>query len=170
MLAAALVLHLLLNAHDGCWVVTNTRITRLPRCDFGPATVEMLTEESSPGTAAGTPPPWRNVPRGGCTTEVRGNDELERRLARAEQERLTAVSQRVTAEQERDQALRERDGARRDLERLRRKMVAAAGHSGGSAPSSPSLRRTGQPRRPRPQRRRPVPHAEAAIALPSLAP
>jgi hypothetical protein len=135
MLTPALILHLLVSANDHCYVVTNKRIAKLPTCDFGAATAEMLTEEATPDSATAGGPPRRYVPRGspgwsGCTTEVRGNDELEHRLAQADEERLTAVSRRVTAEQQRDEALRERDRAITALEHLRKATAAALGQPG----------------------------------------
>lgn len=121
MMAAALALQLVVAAHSGCYVVTNTRITKLPTCDFGAATAEMLTEEPTPRSPSALAPGRRYAWNPAGTSVVRGDDELEHRLELTEQERLAAAAKSVAATQERDEALRERDRALRELQNLRRR-------------------------------------------------
>jgi hypothetical protein len=143
----ALALQLLLAADGECYFIGNTRILPLPSCDLSPSTVEELTEAPDAVSAASLQrqSTGRTNRRRGAvriprpTVVVRGNEELERRLEIADQEKVTAVAERVTAEQERDaarrerdtalrerdDALRERDAARRERDDARRKLEAA---------------------------------------------
>lgn len=147
----ALALQLVLAADGPCYFIGNTRILPLPTCDISPSSVEGLTEEPTAVSAASLRPQSpgrarrnRAAPRAPRPTYVvRGNEELERRLEIADQEKVTAVAERVTAEQERDtaqrerddarrerdQALRERDDARRKLEAAQRELAALRGQA-----------------------------------------
>jgi hypothetical protein len=139
-----MVLPLLLTSGDRCYFVSNTRIRLLPSCDIDPSTIDELTEDPSPTSAAAAQLRWapgarwsRPTPRPSIV--VRGNEELERRLEVVEQEKIDAVAQRVTAEAQRDIAMRQRDEAKRDLAiarkelatlRERRTQAAHPGHLG----------------------------------------
>lgn len=120
----AIALTLIAAAGD-CLFVTNTRTLVLPTCDIGPATIERLREEAAPEhsvekvrlRAAGRY--HRGMARPSCTTVVRGNEELERRLEVAELERVSAEVARLSAEEERDRAIRQRDQALSELKRAR---------------------------------------------------
>jgi hypothetical protein len=152
-LAPVLALDLLVAAHGGCYVVTNTRIAILPTCDFGPATIEQLTEEPSPGAASGAVArPWY-PPRSAAPVWGRrvvgapGDGELQSRLAVAEQEKLAATSARVAAEQARDAAVRERDRAVRELVRVRSRLAATRARRGPPKAPPPDPARVPAPRR-----------------------
>lgn len=131
--ALALALPLLLTSAPArgastapCYFVSNTRIRLLPSCSISPSTIDQLTEEP---TAAATPgqPTWRGAGRWRpvpARPAVLGDQELERRLEVAQQERADATARRVTAEAERDAALRERDAALRELAAARKELAA----------------------------------------------
>ncbi len=54
MLALAAVLSLSTAISGGCYYVSNTRIVRLPRCDFSPRAIDALrAEEPPPATRPG---------------------------------------------------------------------------------------------------------------------
>jgi hypothetical protein len=122
----------LLAAGPECYFVSNTRIHLLPSCDIDPATIDALTEEPTPPSAATArqraAAPWSRRPGPPRAAQprivVRGNEELEQRLASAEQQRIDAVSARLTAEEELRIARQQRDEALRDLASARAELAS----------------------------------------------
>lgn len=132
--AFALTMRVLLAADGDCYFVGNTRILQLATCDISPATIAELTEDPAPATRASlqqrpAAPGTRRfgaVPRPAPRTVVlRGNEELERRLELAQQERIDAVARRLAAERQRDLAFGQRAEALQDLTAARRALAAA---------------------------------------------
>jgi hypothetical protein len=131
-LALTLALRLMVAASDDCYVVTNTRILVVP-CDIGPATIDELTEEPPPSKAA-TVQPQRAVGPAGRRNRASprpqpvaplGQQELERKLQDAEDQRITAVAERLAAEQARGRAIAQRDASRRELDDVQEQLAAA---------------------------------------------
>ncbi len=136
--ALAVALPLILAAGAPCYFISNTRIRALPSCDIDPSTIDELTEQPAPASMASAQQRqfahgrWnRAIVR--STIVVRGNEELERRLELADQQRLDAVAERIAVEKQRDIALQQRDRALRELAKARGELAtlrARAPHAG----------------------------------------